>query len=78
MRINSVFCPYFVPLKQIELEFEGTVRTALSQKWRENQENLVPNVKTADSYLFRIEYRQIKTQGTYDILFPDSDGIPYV
>ena len=30
--IYSVFCPYFVPLKQIELEFEGTVPTALSQR----------------------------------------------
>ena len=27
-------------------------------KWRENRENLVPNVKTADSCLFRIEHSQ--------------------
>ena len=68
MRIYSVFCPYFVPLKQIELEFEGTVPICPNEltKWRENRENLVPNVKTADSCLFRIECRQIKTQGTYE------------
>ena len=32
VQIYSVFCSYFGPLKQIELEFEGTVPTALSQR----------------------------------------------
>ena len=58
---------YFAPLKQIELEFETTGSNDRRDfvpvqqfneltKWRENLENLVPNVKAADSYLLQIRY----------------------
>ena len=59
--ILSLFCS--AKTDRARVRFQRLCPNELT-KWRENRESLVPNVKTADSCLFRIEYRQIKTQGT--------------